>query len=94
MAKQCAESRLLQELVRSGAGGVDGLSWKEAKVVAAAIVSGQELPSVTEKDLPAWARSEERQQALEDAECCEITAFAQNLDADSYLNELEVRNVS
>ena len=89
-ARLCVESRVLQELIRHGAGGIDGLTWNEAKVVAK--ICGQQALPITDQEegRPAWARSEEEQLAREDAECSSILDFAQTLDADTYLNDLEV----
>jgi hypothetical protein len=67
------------------AGGAAAAATAAAAAVAAAAAEG----AATRR--PAWARSSAAEESREEAECADMLAFASALDADEYLQGLEVR---
>jgi hypothetical protein len=76
----------------SGSSGGSSAAPGEAGAAAAAAAAGGGSPQQQQQQQrPAWARSSGAEESREDAECADMLAFASGLDADEYLQGLEVR---
>ena len=104
LERRAAVAEVLRHLIIGGAGGECGMSWKEGLKTASIIVDATGItpePAISspaaaaaalpgEDGRPAWARSSSEEESREDRECTEILDFAARLNADQYLQSLEV----